>query len=168
MLFRSQIQRLEGEKQAAEQRFNDLQTQVNTDRQALQQRIDQCEASLRTVTDEKQALQTQLDALNADATSKGDQHAQVIDQMTKDFQAQLAAKDQALTQREQALIAEIQQREAQIQTLTSDLTNAKAELDAAKAEITNIGNTAQQNIEDRKSTRLNSSHTDISRMPSSA
>ena len=46
------------------------------------------------------------------------------------------------------------------------------EMDADSKDVTQrpteLPHTQQQNMKDRKSTRLNSSHTDISRMPSSA
>jgi DNA repair exonuclease SbcCD ATPase subunit len=133
--LKEQITKLESEKQQLIAQFSNLKAQVDKDKAAAQQRIDACEQSLRKVTDERNALKTQIDALNADAATKGNQHAEVIDKMTQDFNNQLTAKETSLKNRESELINEIQDREAKIKDCDEQLRQAKDNLALAEHSI---------------------------------
>lgn len=130
--LQAQIQKLEKEKLDAVKQFNDLQAQAATDRQALQQQIDEKEANLRAVTGERDTLKERVDALHAGLSARGDtdqQHAEAIANLTQQHQQQLAAKDGGLAAREAELTNQINDKEAQIQLLNNTVLQKQGEVD---------------------------------------
>ena len=87
--------------------------------------------------------------------------------LEKDVAAKQAAVDKAKANYD-AGTATLTKADTGLKDATGALNTAKTDLDKAKSDLGDTFYSSIDAVKDRKSTRLNSSHTDISRMPSSA
>ena len=158
------ITALNAEKQLAEQHLTELQNQHAAQQTALQQeqaqkqqRIDEIEAQMRTLTAENDNLKAQADALTKELAGHGDvqaTHAAEIQRLTQESQQKLAEQQQAnqveiqrLEQESNALHQEISEKTDIITHLQQQLAAKTAEAESHTKNIASTQEQTQQQIE---------------------
>lgn len=139
------IQQCNREKDELGQQINQYREQTQRQLAEQQQRIDSYEAEIRDLTQQKEAAENQLKALQEDINNRGNQQqiaqAQQIQQLTEANQKQLQEQEQQLTQR-------INECEQKIAGLEQQLRDKENEHQQARQQLDQSQNQAQGQVTD--------------------
>ena len=146
----ARINNLEAEKQQLINQITDAQNQINAAKTEMQQKIDEYETQVRSLTDENTTLKNQASALTAELNGKGDlqgQHAEQIKTQTEEFQKQLEQQQLANKDEIDKLMIAIKEKEDQIVDLQNQLQIKSDEVANQVKNIDDVNNKAKSDIE---------------------
>jgi chromosome segregation ATPase len=133
-----QMMNASAEKDRINQEFTQYKSTTENNLKGLYSEIDQLEAQLRDVTQQKESAENQTKALQADIQASGDQkdkeHAEQIDKIGQDNQRQLQEQEQQLTQKINDCEAKITDLQSQLQSKTDEHQQTSQQLDDHKTQ----------------------------------
>jgi chromosome segregation ATPase len=152
-----QITQLTEEKTNALAELEQIKQKYTVDVSQKQTLIDECEAKIRTLTDENAAISAERDTLRVELTQTGEQgakHAEEIKNLTDQNTQQLLEKDEQLRLLQEKNTAEMNQlkeaievKEKEIQQKGVDAGNNAAQIQAQIEQLTSENQSKQQMIE---------------------